>query len=288
MRDQGLVPRARAEYMHWLHDLSRVDEICRDGWNRRVIFPPEADLHGAVARGEIVPYFQPQIDLETRRTVAVEVLCRWFHPVQGLVSPAEFIPVAEANGAINEIGRFMLEETCRAAAEWHRAGIPLAVSVNVSPIQLAAPDFFDALLHNLERLELPPQTLTIEITESLPISDLPMVVERLASLRDMGLGVSIDDFGTGYSSIAQLQSLPVTELKIDQSLVQDESESTQELMAAVVGVVVSRGIRVVAEGVETQEQLERVEQIGCHRAQGFLFSRPVPRAEVDALLGERL
>jgi EAL domain-containing protein (putative c-di-GMP-specific phosphodiesterase class I) len=253
-----------------------------------VIFPPETDLHGAVARGEIVPYFQPQIDLETRRTVAVEVLCRWFHPELGLVSPADFIPVAEANGAIIDIGRFMLEETCRAAAEWHSEGMPLAVSVNVSPIQLAAPDFFDTLVHNLQRLGLPPQTLTIEITESLPISDLPMVVERLASLRDMGLGVSIDDFGTGYSSIAQLQSLPVTELKIDQSLVQDESASTQELMGAVVGVVVARGIRVVAEGVETQAQLERVRQLGCHRAQGYLFSKPVARDEVDALLGQAL
>jgi len=248
------------------------------------MFPPESDLHGAVGRGEIVPYFQPQLDLTSRETVAVEVLCRWFHPVHGLVSPAEFIPVAEANGAILEIGKFMLEETCRAAAEWHGAGLPLEVSVNVSPIQLAQPDFFDILLDNLEHLELPPQTLTIEITESLPIANLPFVVDRLASLRDLGLGVSIDDFGTGYSSIAQLQSLPATELKIDQSLVQDDSVDTQELVSAVVGVVRTRGIRIVAEGVETDEQLARVVELGCDRAQGYLFSPPVSRSEIDELL----
>jgi len=250
------------------------------------MFPPASDLHGAVERGEIVPFFQPQIDLETRKTVAVEVLCRWFHPEHGLVPPAEFIPVAEANGAILEIGKFMLDEACRAAAEWHRDGMPLEVSVNVSPIQLAAPEFFDVLLDNLEQLGLPPQTLTIEITESLPISDLPIVVDRLASLRDMGLGVSIDDFGTGYSSIAQLQSLPATELKIDRSLVQDESDATQELMTAVVGVVRGRGIRIVAEGVETEAQLERVKQLGCHRAQGFLFSKPIAHDELQPLLAQ--
>lgn len=248
------------------------------------MFPPESDLHGAVDRGEIVPFFQPQVDSTSGSTVAVEVLCRWFHPVHGIVSPAEFIPVAEANGTILEIGNFMLEETCRAAAEWHRSGIPLEVSVNVSPIQLARPDFFDVLLDNLERLQLPPQTLTIEITESLPIANLPMVVDRLASLRDLGLGVSIDDFGTGYSSIAQLQSLPATELKIDQSLVQDDSAETLELMTAVVGVVRSRGIRVVAEGVETDEQLERIQALGCDRAQGYYFSPPVSRTEIDELL----
>ena len=252
------------------------------------MFPPESDLHGAVARGEIVPYFQPQVDLETRKTVAVEVLCRWFHPVHGLVSPAEFIPVAEANGAILEIGKFMLDESCRAAAQWHQDGMPLEVSVNVSPIQLAAPDFFDILLDNLSRLELPAQTLTIEITESLPISDLPIVVERLASLRNLGLGVSIDDFGTGYSSLAQLQSLPATELKIDQTLVQDDSDATQELLTAVVGVVRGRGIRIVAEGVETATQLERVKKLGCHRAQGFLFSRPVAHEALQPLLATAL
>jgi EAL domain-containing protein (putative c-di-GMP-specific phosphodiesterase class I) len=162
--------------------------------------------------------------------------------------------------------------------------MPLEVSVNVSPIQLAAPDFFDLLLDNLEHLGLPPQTLTIEITESLPIIDLPMVIERLGSLRDLGLGVSIDDFGTGYSSIGQLQSLPATELKIDQSLVQDDSQATKELMGAVVGVVRARGIRIVAEGVETSDQLARVQELGCHRAQGFLFSQPITRDEIEPLL----
>lgn len=248
------------------------------------MFPPESDLHGAVDRGEIVPYFQPQVDSTSGETVAVEVLCRWFHPQHGPVSPADFIPVAEANGSILEIGQFMLEATCSAAAEWHRAGMPLEVSVNVSPIQLARVDFFDVLLENLERLHLPPQTLTIEITESLPIANLPMVVDRLASLRDLGLGVSIDDFGTGYSSIAQLQSLPATELKIDQSLVQDDSAETLEIMTAVVGVVRARGIRVVAEGVETAEQLERIQSLGCDRAQGYYFSAPVARDEIDQLL----
>ena len=241
-------------------------------------------LQGAVARQEITAWFQPQLSLDAGVIVAAEALCRWTHPVLGSVPPGVFIPVAEETGLIEEIGQFMLEESCRAALEWSQLPTPIEVSVNVSPAQLSTPRFTDELAVELQRLSLVPQALTIEITESLPIDDVPVVVQRLDELRMLGLGVAIDDFGTGHSSLSQLRRLHATELKIDRSLVIDSSAEVARMLREVIDEVHAAGLRVVAEGVETAAQLEHVRALQCDRAQGYLISRPVPKRAIDLLL----
>ena len=243
----------------------------------------ESELEGAVDRAEIVPYFQPQVEVTTGTITALEALSRWQHPTRGLIPPTVFIPVAERTGMIHEIGAFMLEEGCRHAARWRRRGFDVDVSVNVSAIQLATPDVFDRLQALLEEFAMPAGALTIEITESQLISDLATVAARLRVLKAIGLGISLDDFGTGHSSLSQLRDLPITELKIDRSLVQEDNNSGA-LVEVAVALLQDRGVRVVAEGVETEEQLERVRRLSCDRAQGYLFGRPMPVAEIDELL----
>ena len=245
----------------------------------------DTDLQGAVARGELTAYYQPQIDLGTDRIVAVEALARWEHPIQGLLPPRDFIPRAEESGLIHEIGAFMMETGCESGAEWHDHGVDLEVAVNVSAMQLADPAFLGGLSEILEAHALPPHLLTIEITESQLIEDVPSVATRLTELAELGVGISIDDFGTGHSSLSRLQELPFSELKIDQHLVQDGDEARLSLVAIVVGLVRDRGVRVVAEGIETLEQLHRVRDFGCDRAQGFFLSRPIPKTGIDSLVG---
>jgi EAL domain-containing protein (putative c-di-GMP-specific phosphodiesterase class I) len=242
-----------------------------------------SELRGAVDRAEIVAWFQPQIDVESGRITAVEALARWQHPQRGLVSPLDFIPAAEDTGAIHGIGAFMLREGCRNAARWRNSGFDLDVSVNVSAVQLSEPGVFAQLHELLDSFALPDGTLTIEITESQLIADLHDVATRLARLKSFGLGISLDDFGTGHSSLAQLQDLPITELKIDRSLIQEDSIGGA-MIAVAVALLQERNVRVVAEGVETEEQLARVRALRCDRAQGYLFGRPMPADKVDELL----
>jgi EAL domain-containing protein (putative c-di-GMP-specific phosphodiesterase class I) len=246
-----------------------------------------SELRGAVSRGEIVAWFQPQVEVETGRIAAVEALARWQHPTRGLVSPLVFIPAAEDTGAIHDIGAFMLQEGCRHAARWRDRGFDLDVSVNVSALQLAKPGVFAQLHDLLETYALPEGRLTIEITESQLIADLKDVATRLAHLKSFGLGIALDDFGTGHSSLAQLQDLPITELKIDRSLIQVNSTGV-ELIALAVALLQERGVRVVAEGVETEEHLDRVRHMRCDRAQGYLFGRPMPVDQIDKLLSRTL
>ncbi|MGV8880536.1 MAG: EAL domain-containing protein [Rhodoglobus sp.] len=246
--------------------------------------PLSHDLVGAVERGEIVAYFQPQIDLATDSIIAVEALARWEHPVLGQLAPSEFIALSEQTGLIHAIGRHMLEQCLDAADEWRAAGTHLEVSVNVSPLQLAAPDFSQYLSAELTRRALPQDAVTIEITESMPVIDLPGVVVRLHQLRLLGLGVALDDFGVGHATIERLNELPVTELKLDRSLIQDERESMVTYLSDIVNLAHERGLRVVAEGVETEAHLSLVRMLRCDRAQGYLLGRPMPRADVERLL----
>lgn len=243
------------------------------------------DLFGAVDRGEIVAHYQPQIDLTSNRVVAAEALARWRHPELGLISPAVFIPIAEQTALIHSLGRFMIEQVLRARADWQESGLDLEVSVNVSATQLTTLQFFDRLDADLARLELAPNALTIEITESQPVLDTPSIAVRLDELRRRGLGISIDDYGVGHSSLQQLERMPATELKIDQSLVQNESVESLALMTAVVELAHWRGLRVVAEGVETPGQLQRMRELECDRAQGYLLGPPMPQHELEALVG---
>jgi EAL domain-containing protein (putative c-di-GMP-specific phosphodiesterase class I) len=256
-----------------------VDSARRDPADRLV-----SDLAGAVGRGEIVAYYQPQIDIASGRIVAVESLSRWLHPEFGMQSPLDFIPIAEEFGMIDEIGDFMVSEACRYAADLRDRGIQLEVAVNVSALQLAKPAFFDRIVARIAELGLLPGAITLEVTESRFIANRPRVSTRLGRLRQLGVGVSIDDFGVGHSSVEQVLALPANELKIDRMIVQDQTATNGALLATIVRLVRDRGLRTVAEGVETEEQLERVRAIGCDRAQGYLIGKPMSRQDLDELL----
>jgi EAL domain-containing protein (putative c-di-GMP-specific phosphodiesterase class I) len=242
------------------------------------------DLRGAVDRGEIVPFYQPQIEVDTGRVVGIESLARWFHPELGLQSPLVFIPIAEEFGIIDELGKFMIDDACAFATELAARRIAIDIAVNVSALQLAAPRFFNALEECIDEAKLRPGALTLEITESRFIANRPVVSDRLQRLRDRGVSVSIDDFGVGHSSVEQVLALPANELKIDRTIVQDEGATNGALMATIVTLVKDRGLRTVAEGVETAAQLERVRQLGCDRAQGYYIAEPMSRSDLEPLL----
>ncbi|WP_347060746.1 sensor domain-containing phosphodiesterase [Blastococcus sp. HT6-30] len=246
----------------------------------------ETDLHGAVARGEIVVHLQPQVELPGGRIVAVEALARWDHPTLGPVGPDVFVPVAEASGQITTIGEHVLHEACRTVAGWRADGLELEVAVNVSAVQLTDPDFAGSVLRVLTATGLPPASLTLEVTESQVLSEVATRHGHLELLRALGIGISIDDFGTGYSSLAQLQRLPVTELKIDRSFTSQLSDAAppSPLVAGIVGLAHGLGLRVVAEGVETCAQSAALQGMTCDRAQGYRFGGPAPPSVVRDLL----
>ena len=246
----------------------------------------ETDLHGAVDRGEIVVHLQPQVDLASGRVVAVEALARWQHPALGPVPPDVFIPLAEASGLIRDIGDHVLREACRTLAAWRADGLDLEVAVNVSAVQLNEPDFADSVLRILADTGLPARSLTLEVTESQVLTEVATRHGHLEHLRTLGAGISVDDFGTGYSSLAQLQRLPVTELKIDRSFTSQltEAAASAPLVAGVIGLAHGLGLRVVAEGVETSAQFEALQSMSCDRVQGYLFGRPAGPAAVRGIL----
>ena len=243
-----------------------------------------AELDGALSRGEIEVMYQPQIDVVSGHIVAAEALSRWRHPVRGIISPDVFIPLAETSGAIQSIGLFMLDAACAFASDLRRDGHTIDVSVNVSAKQLTTPSFFRRVAENVKDLALRAGAVTIEITESQAITDVAAVSARLNHLRHLGLGISIDDFGTGHSSFAQLESLPVTELKIDRTLLRNTAASGRALITALVALGLDRGLRVVMEGVETDADMTRVRDLHCSRAQGFLMGRPMSRLDLDVLI----
>jgi EAL domain-containing protein (putative c-di-GMP-specific phosphodiesterase class I) len=242
------------------------------------------ELHGAAHRGEIRAVYQPQIDLATNRIVSVETLSRWEHPVHGPIPPSEFIPLAETSDAIDEIGEFMLDRGAECAAILKGHGLSIEVSVNVSVQQLRSASVAEAISRNLAEHELEPSLLTIEITESTSVGSVAGAAERLLAIRELGIGLSIDDFGTGHSSVAQLLSMPATELKIDQSIVQRDDDAARQLIAEAVELCHAMGVRVVAEGVETVDHLERARELGCDRAQGYAIGRATSLSELEAML----
>jgi len=230
-------------------------------------------LAGATDRGELFAVFQPQLDPASGAIIAAEALARWVHPVLGAVPTDEFIAAAEESGRITEVGDFMIEQGCAFTARLHDTGIRIAI--NVSALQLADRAFGYRLLKTAERHAITPQRLVIELTESQPVADVPDAVSQLRGLRDAGVGISIDDFGTGHSSLKQLEALPFTELKIDQSLIREDTDETWNRVAALVAIVRQRGMRIVAEGIETQDQYDRIRAAGCDAAQGYLLGMPM-------------
>ncbi|GAB2466874.1 hypothetical protein GCM10027029_31510 [Conyzicola lurida] len=242
------------------------------------------ELSGAVDRGEIVAYFQPQIDVHSGHVVGVEALCRWVHPHRGLLAPNHFIPLAEENGLIHALGAFMLKAGAGQAEAWHRRGFELDVSVNVSALQLEQSAFVELVAETLLAVSFDPHHLTLEITESSPVETSVTTRASLEALSSLGVGISVDDFGTGHSTIDQLRTLPATEVKLDKSLVQRDVEPQ---LTEIVDNALHRGLRVVAEGVESAEHLEHARELHCDRAQGFLIAPPSTPEELDSLLARQ-
>lgn len=245
------------------------------------------ELSAALRRGEICAYYQPQIDMLSGRFVAVEALARWRHPQHGLLSPDIFIPAAREHHLLDEIGLFMVDEAWRHARMWREDGLPVQVSVNVSAVQFTSDALVERLIALADRTGLPPRTVTVEITESEEFLDPQHAAEGLRRVREAGIGVSIDDYGVGHSTLERLNALPVTELKIDISMVQDETDEGYASLLEVAEYARERDIRVVAEGVETEDQRRRVELLRCERAQGFLWAHPMEPKAISALLAEQ-
>lgn len=244
-------------------------------------------LRRAVERNELRVFYQPAVDLTTGRIVGVEALLRWQHPELGLVSPTQFIPLAEETGLIGPIGRWVLLETCKQAQTWHLMGLPpLRLGVNISPRQLNQLDLVSLIGQTLEETNFDPRYLEIELTESLLLHDKDKSAKTLRALKALGISIAIDDFGTGYSSLSYLQQFPISTLKIDQSFIRDlpSSQDAKALVRAIIGMAKALKLKVVAEGVENDEQRVFLREEGCDEFQGFWFSRPLPVDEMTNLL----
>ncbi|MFO0473146.1 MAG: putative bifunctional diguanylate cyclase/phosphodiesterase [Pseudomonadota bacterium] len=250
-------------------------------------FELESQLRLALAREELLLHFQPKIDLASGRLCSVEALLRWNHPLRGAVSPGDFIPLAEERGLIVPIGRWVVQAACRQIRSWRDAGFtPVPVAVNLSARQFASDTLVADIEDALTRYDVSPSELEFELTESALMAEPDRAAEVLERLGRMGIGIAIDDFGTGYSSLSYLKRFRARQVKIDRSFIhglpgdRDDVAITQ----AVIAMAHSLGLGVVAEGVETSDQLETLRAMGCDQAQGFLLGRPMPAGQLQALL----
>jgi diguanylate cyclase (GGDEF)-like protein len=248
----------------------------------------ENELRSGIDRGELRVHYQPIVALGSGQVAGAEALVRWEHPERGLLLPGEFIDVAEESGLVRSLGRWVLEEACRQVAIWQNAApdaAPLGISVNVSARQLGDPDFPHVVRRTLETTGIEPVSLSLELTESLVMDQHRASLGALRSLHELGVRLALDDFGTGYSSLAYLKRLPLNVIKLDRRFISRlGTEADDGIVRAVVAMGESLGLEVIAEGVETAEQLAIVTQLGCQYAQGFYFSRAVDRAEFAELM----
>lgn len=247
----------------------------------------ENDLREAIHAGQFSLHYQPKVDVETWNVVGLEALIRWQHPARGWISPAEFIPVAEESGLIVPIGAFVVREACRQIARWKNTvldGIP--VSVNVSSEQTYTGDLMETVTNALASNGIDAGLLELEITESLLMRDIESTIACLNEFKELGLKISIDDFGTGYSSLSYLTRFPIDTLKIDKSFVRDLhiDDDDAAICAAIIAMARRLNLNVVAEGVEIAEQLQFLRDQGCNQMQGYLYSKPLPPAELEQLL----
>jgi len=243
----------------------------------------ETDLRMAVANNELELFFQPILDTQTYALNGFEALVRWRHQQRGLVPPMEFIPLAEETGLIVPLGDWIVQEACRQAASWASA---TTVAVNLSPAQFKNPRLVATIRGALKASGLAAEHLKLEITESVLLQDTPATLKILDQLQSLGLGISLDDFGTGYSSIGYLRSFPFGTIKIDRSFIRDlgVKPDALALIHAIVDLGRALGMSVIAEGVETTEQLATLQEERCNEVQGYLFSQPLPAAEIPALI----
>ncbi|OWR28995.1 hypothetical protein CDO73_16470 [Saccharibacillus sp. O23] len=246
------------------------------------------DLNAVIERNELSLHYQLQMHAQTRRIEGVEALLRWKHPVKGYISPADFIPIAEETGAIKPIGEWVLRQACMQQQKWARAGLTdLRMSVNVSPRQLQDEEIVETVLGIMRSTGIDPGRLVLEITETFAVKDIPAAVERLGRLRKAGIQVAIDDFGSGYASLKYLKNFKPSMLKIDREFVaciRQEDEEADDIVRAIIALGQSLRIEVLAEGVETPEQLDFLQEAGCDEIQGYVIGRPLPEAEMTSKL----
>jgi EAL domain-containing protein (putative c-di-GMP-specific phosphodiesterase class I) len=251
----------------------------------------ESSLRGALDRGEFLLHYQPKADLVTGAISGFEALLRWQHPERGLIPPIEFIPVLEDTGAIISVGEWVLRSVCEQIKSWQAAGItPRPVSVNVSARQFQRRDLDAVLARVIEETGVDPAFLQLELTESLLMKDAAEAARTLTGLKALGIRISVDDFGTGYSSLAYLKRFPLDELKIDRAFIRDivTDPNDAAIALSIISLAHSLKLKVVAEGVETEEQLGFLRAHGCDEMQGYYFARPMHIADsTQALVADR-
>jgi diguanylate cyclase (GGDEF)-like protein len=246
----------------------------------------EKDLSQALANHQLHLVYQPQINLQSKRVIGAEALLRWQHPTRGMVPPDIFIPVAEQNGSIVEIGQWVLDQACWQAARWASDDSPLRIAVNLSAVQLRQETIVDDILDTLQRHRIPAGRLELEVTETSFMTNLSDAVAKLHRLNKAGISIAVDDFGTGYSSLTYLKQMPVQHLKIDKQFIQDllVNEEDTRITNTIIDLGKSLNLSVVAEGVETAEQEYYLSQRGCQMAQGYFFSKPLPPREFETFV----
>lgn len=245
------------------------------------------DLRDAEIHGELELYYQPQLDLIQEKLVGVESLLRWDHPLWGGVGPSQFVPIAEESDLIISLGKWVLHQACAQHKRWQQElGVPPVIAINVSFRQLNNKGFVSTLHQVLELTQVDPSCLEIELTESALMENPEVVIAQLTHLRSLGIRIAIDDFGTGYSSLSYLRKLPIDVIKIDQTFVANIGVEAQDeaIIRAVISISQSMGLTVIAEGVETKDQVDFLQHNGCHIIQGYYFSKPLPAAELTQLL----
>ena len=286
------------------HSRTHAEELMRDadvamyeakhrGKRRYAVFTPamrdsivrrhglKAELERAIEQRELVVQYQPIVDLTSGQTVSVEALVRWNHPGRGRIPPLEFIPLAEETGLIVPLGRYVMEEACTRVSQRHPE---LQVQVNLSAIELEHPDLIESITGVIARTGIAPHRVVLEVTETLLVKDAVHGAETLQQLRDLGVQLALDDFGTGYSSLSYLRNLPLDSLKIAREFVEGMAFSEQDaaFVRLIAGLAKTVGLKVVAEGIETREQLDMLREIGCDRGQGYYFAKPMD-ADADWL-----
>lgn len=246
----------------------------------------EQQLRQAISKGEICAHYQPKVNLQTQRISSVEALARWNHPQLGLVSPAVFIPIAEETGLIKTITEQVLEQACNHARHWHQLGYPIAVSVNLSVHHVRQGNIYSLVVKTLAKTGLPAHLLELELTENHLLDNAENVIAEFTRLRELGVRLAIDDFGTGFSSLNYLKIFPANTIKIDQCFIQGvaSNNADAQITKAVISMAHNLDIKVVAEGIETREQLDFLSESGCDELQGYYISRPLPAEHILGLL----
>jgi diguanylate cyclase (GGDEF)-like protein/PAS domain S-box-containing protein len=251
----------------------------------------ESGLRMALSEGQLRLHYQIQLD-QNNNPIGAEALVRWKHPQRGLVSPAEFIPIAEESSLILEVGHWVLDTACKQIAEWSKVKqtSALVLAVNISAKQFMQSDFVQQIASMIQIHKISPSRLKLELTESVVLDDLKTVIAKMNALREIGVTLSLDDFGTGYSSLSYLKQLPLDQIKIDQSFVRDMTTDASDAMMVknIIDMAHNFGLNVIAEGVETESQLSKLKEDGCKSYQGYLFSKPVPIEEFELLISENV